>query len=196
MKRHLLPAFGALLVLLSACSSAPPIQKFPDMMFTKKTPYSIDCARIEVVSEYKAPAEKPHIEYDMPVSPENAMRNWVRDRLKAVGHGNIMRVVIHNASATETPLQTDTGITGMFKKEQSAQVDLALDISIQMLDEQQFVVAEVSGKASRTRTEVEGQKLNERDKMLYDLTYDLVSGIDSEVSDNIPVAFARWMGMK
>jgi len=154
-----------------------------------------DVARIEVISEYKAPAISPHIEYDMPVSPEKAVNNWVRDRLKAVGSRGIMRVVIKNASATETPLATDQSITGVFKKEQAAQVDLALDVSIQMLDEHQFIAAEVSGKSSRSRTEPEGQKLNERDRLLYDLTYDLVKGWSDEVTPNLSAAFSKWMGV-
>jgi len=182
--------------MLAACSNNPPPPlRLPDMTFAQGAPVKFDVARIEIQVDYKAPAAHPHIEYDMPVSPENAVRNWVRDRLKAVGSNGIMRVVIKNASATETPLSTDQGITGMFKKEQAAQVDEALEVSIQMLDERQFVIAEVTGKSSRSRTEPEGQKLNERDRLLYDLTYDLVKGFNDEVTPNLPVAFQKWMGM-
>jgi hypothetical protein len=181
---------------LAACSNAPPPPlRLPDMSFAQGAPVQFNVARIEIENDYKAPAARPHIEYDMPVSPENAVRNWVRDRLKATGRNGVMRVVIKNASATETPLATDEGLTGMFKKEQSARIDMALDVSIQMLDERQFVVAEVSGKASRSRTEPEGQKLNERDRLLYDLTYDLVKGFNDEVTPNLPDAFQKWMGM-
>lgn len=184
-------------VLLSACSAAPPpVQKLPDMSFAQSAPFQLDVARIEVVADYKAPAAAPHIEYDMPVSPENALRDWVRDRLRAVGRKGTLRVLIRNASAIETPLKTDQGFTGMFKKEQAAQVDLNLDVALQMLDEQQFVIAEVTGKASRSDTEPEGQKLNERDRRLYDLTYDLVKGFGQEVTPNIPTAFARWLGAR
>lgn len=184
--------FG-LAALLAACSSSPPPLKLPDMTFAQSAPIQFDVARIDVVAEYKAPAERPHIEYDMPVSPENALRNWVRDRLKPVGYSGVMRVVIHNASAVETPLATDQGLTGMFKKEQAAQVDLNLDVSLQILDERQFVIAEVSGKSSQSRTEPEGQKLNQRDRLLYDLTYQLLKTFNDEVAPQLPAAFMKWM---
>jgi len=196
-----MPRFRILLSLafaaiVAACSSPPPPLRLPDMTFTQSAPWRFDVARIEVVNQYSAPTEPPHIEYDMPVSPEHAVRNWVRDRLKAVGSSGVMRVVIRNASATETPLATDKGIKGMFTKEQAANVELNLDVAIQILDERQFVVAEVSGRASRSRTEPEGQKLNERDKLLYDLTYDLLRGFNEGVASDIPATFSRWMGMR
>jgi hypothetical protein len=150
-------------------------------------------ARVEVVSDYKAPTVRPNIEYDMPVSPEAAVRKWASDRLKPVGTTGILRVVIHKASATETPLQTDQSLGGMFKKEQAARVDENLDVTLQMLDDHQFTVADVSGRSFRSRTEPEEQKLNQRDQLLYDLTYDLVRGFDEEVEPNIRTGFAKWL---
>src|SRR5579859_208531 len=120
--------FGLGLALSACSSSPPPMPRLPEMTFLHKPPIRLNIARVEVVSEYTAPTVRPNIEYDMPVSPETALRKWVQDRLKPVGKSGILRVVIHNASATETPLATDMGISGMFKKEQSARVDETLDV--------------------------------------------------------------------
>jgi len=185
--------FGVCLAL-SACSSPPPpTQRLPDMTFLYKPPIRLNIARVEVVNEYTAPAARPNIEYDMPVSPEKAIRHWAQDRLKPVGKEGILRVVIHKAQATETPLATDLSVGGMFKKEQAARVDETVDVTLQMLDEHQFTVADVTGKSFRSRTEPEGQKLNERDQLLYDMTYDLVRGFDEEVDPNIRTSFANWI---
>jgi len=178
---------------LSACSNPPPVQRLPEMTFLYKPPIRLNVARVEVVSEYTAPTVRPNIEYDMPVSPEAAVRKWAQDRLKPVGKEGILRVVIHKASATETPLQTDQSLSGMFKKEQAARVDENIDVTLQMLDDHQFTVADVSGKAFRSRTEPEDQKLNQRDQLLYDMTYDLVRGLDDEVDPNIRTGFTKWL---
>ena len=178
---------------LSACSNPPPVQRLPEMTFLYKPPIRLNVARVEVVSEYTAPTVRPNIEYDMPVSPEAAVRKWAQDRLKPVGKEGILRVVIHKASATETPLQTDQSLSGMFKKEQAARVDENIDVTLQMLDDRQFTVADVSGKAFRSRTEPEDQKLNQRDQLLYDMTYDLVRGFDEEVEPNIRTGFNKWL---
>ena len=82
----------------------------------------------------------------------------------------------------------------MFKKEQAARVDMSVDVALQMLDERQFVAAEVTGKANRSRTEPEGQKLNERDKLLYDMVEDLMQGFNSEVDPGIRSTFGPWLG--
>jgi hypothetical protein len=186
-------SFG-LVAALAACTNAPPpMQKLPDMNFAQGAPIQFDVARIEVVNEYKAPAQLPHIEYDMPVSPEAALRNWVRDRLKASGRSGTLRVVIKRAEATETPLATDQGFTGMFKKEQGARLDVAVDVTLQMLDDRQFVVADVSGSASASRTEPEDQKLNQRDRLLYDQVYALVQDFNGKVTPRIPDGLNKWI---
>lgn len=182
---------------VTACSSVnPPMQRFPEMTFRNQPPIQLDVGRVEIVAEYQAPTQPPHIEYDMPVSPENAVRRWVQDRLKPIGRNGILRVVIRNASATETPLKTDQGFTGMFKKEQAARVEMSVDVALQMLDDRQFVAAEVTGNQSRSSTEPEGQKLNERDKLLYDMVEDLMQGLNSQLDGNIKSTFGPWLSMK
>jgi hypothetical protein len=183
--------------LLSACSNvAPPMQRLPEMSFRHLTPITLDVGTIEVVSEFKPPAQAPHIEYDMPVTPEDALKRWVQDRLQPIGRTGKMRVVIHDASATEVPLKTDQGFTGMFKKEQAARVKMTINVSLQMLDERQMVTAEVSGKAMRERTTTEGLKLNEHDRILYDMVEDLMKGFNSEIDDNIRSNFGPWLGQR
>lgn len=180
--------------LLCACSSNSHVQRFPELSFRSQPPFQIDVGRVEVVAEYQAPTQPPHIELDMPVSPEQALKRWAQDRLAPIGRANGLRVVIRDASATETPLKTDTGFTGMFKKEQAARIDMSVDVAIQMLDDHQFVVAEVTGKASRSRTEAEGTSLNDRDKMLYEMVQDLMVGFNTEISGNIRQTFGPWLG--
>lgn len=193
--RHLALMIG-FCSLLAACSSSPPMRRFPELTFRNLPPVQLDIGRIEVVSQYQPPAQAPHIEYDMPVSPENALKRWVQDRLQPIGRTGTLRVVIRDASATETPLQTDRGFTGMFKKEQAAQVDMSVDVALQMLDDKQFVTAEVTAKQSRSHTELEGLKLNERDKLLYDMVEDLMKGFNGEVDGNIRATFGPWLGTR
>ncbi len=191
--RHLALMIG-FCSLLAACSSSPPMRHFPELSFRNQPPVQLDIGRIEVVSQYQAPAQAPHIEYDMPVSPENGLKRWVQDRLQPIGRSGTLRVVIRDASATETPLKTDTGFTGVFKKEQAADVVMSVDVALQMLDDKQFVTAEVTAKQSRSRSELEGMKLNERDKLLYDMVQDLLNGFNAEVDGNIRSTFGPWLG--
>jgi len=192
--RKLAIAAGLGLALFGCANSNPPMQRFPQMTFSNLPAYRLDVGRIEVVSEAQSDGRPPHIEYDMPVSPENALKRWVQDRLRPVGRTGTLRVLIHDASATEVALQTDQGFTGMFKKEQAARVKMTVDVSLQMLDDKQFVIAQVDGRAERERTRPEGQKLNERDKVLYDMVEDLMMGYNSQIDPNIGQIFTPWLG--
>ena len=186
--------FGLAAVIAGCGGVNPPTSRLPELSFRGAPPFRLNIARIEVVNKYTAPAGAPHIEYDMPVSPEQAVKRWVEDRLQPVGRSGTLRVVINEASATETPLKTDQGLTGVFKKEQAARVDMSVNVVLQMLDERQFVIADVSGDAMRSSTEPEGQKLNERDRFLYDMVADLIKGMDAKFGPNVPVAFGQWLG--
>ena len=192
--RTLALAFGLGLVLSSCSSVNPPMQRFNDMSFRQNPPFQLDVGRVEVVSQYQPPTTPPHIEYDMPVAPENAIKRWVQDRLHPVGRTGTLRVLIRDATATETPLQTDQSVTGVFKKEQAARIDMSIDVAVQMLDDRQFVVAEVAGKAQRSQTTPEDIKLNERDKVLYTMVEDMVKGFDKDIDPDIRSTFARWLG--
>ncbi|HVI52572.1 MAG TPA: hypothetical protein VM661_15285 [Candidatus Sulfotelmatobacter sp.] len=182
------------LTVAACANSNPPMQRFPQMTFSNLPAYNLDVGRIEVVAEKQSDGAPPHIEYDMPVSPENALKRWVQDRLRPVGRTGTLRVLIHDASATEVALKTDQGFTGLFKKEQAARVNMVLDVSLQMLDDHQMPVAEVSAHAERERTRPEGQKLNERDKLLYDMVEELMAAYNSQVDPNIGQNFHNWLG--
>ena len=187
----------ALAAAVAGCSAVnPPMQRLPEITFTNLPPFQLDVARIEVVSQYEPPAQAPHIEYDMPESPEKALRRWTQDRLKAVGRSGILRVAIRNAAATETPLKTEQGFSSMFEKQQAARLDMSIDVALQMLDERQFVVSEVTGRAEISHTETEGMKLNDRDKLLYDMVHDMLTGFDGEMDSKILSTFGRWLGAR
>jgi hypothetical protein len=185
---------AGLALAVSACGGVNPPQRLPQLTFSNETPFRLNVGRVEVVSNYQAPARPPHIEYDMPTSPETAIKRWVQDRLQPTGREGTLRVLIRDAAATETPLNMDTGVSAMFKKQQSARVDMSIDVALQMLDDRQFVIAEVTGKAARSRTEPEEQTLSERDKLLFDMVSDLMHSFDHDIQPDIQSTFGKWLG--
>ena len=196
MLRALALCFG-LLVSLSACSAVnPPTPRLPEMTFANLQPLQLDVARVEVVSKYQPPTQAPHIEYDMPVAPENAIKRWVQDRLKPIGRTGVLRVTILDAQATENPLKMDTGVKSVFEKQQAARVDVAVEVRLEILDERQFPIAEAAAKAARSRTLPEGLKLNERDTILYELVEGTMLEFNTNIDPYIRTSFARWLGVQ
>lgn len=193
--RHLRLAAACLAVLtLGACQSAkPPMQKLPEISFANMRPFQLDVGRLEIVSEFVAPGRSPHIEHLMPVSPEGALQRWAQDRLKPIGRSGSARMVIKDAKVVEVPLATDKGFTGAFKKEQEIRYDANVDAVLQILDERGMVQGETAARASRSRTVAEGITLNERDRVLYDISESLAKEIDRQMSLSIQSYLGRWV---
>lgn len=179
-----------LLLALAACTTNPPTRHLPEMTFSNLQPIQLDVGRIEIVSEYQPPGRAPHIEAEMPVAPDNAVRRWVQDRLRPVGREGTVRVVIRDAQATETPLATSNSL---FTREQAARIDMSVDVAIQVLDERQFVVAEATGRAARSRTTSEGIKLNARDQILYDMVEGMMKRFNDEIDPGIRSSLSSYI---
>lgn len=193
--RHLRLAAACIAVItLGACQSAkPPMQKLPEISFANLRPFQLDVGRLEIVSEFVAPGRSPHIEHLMPVSPEGALQRWAQDRLKPIGRAGSARMVIKDAKVVEVPLAVDKGFTGAFKKEQEIRYDANVDVVLQVLDERGMVQGETVARASRSRTVAEGITLNERDRVLYDISESLAKEIDRQMSQSIQSYLGRWL---
>jgi len=185
-------AMAALLVV-GACENKPPVQKLPEISFADKAPIKLDVAQLEIDSEYRSPARLPNYEHLMPVSPEAATIRWAKDRLKPLGRTGFARVVIKDARVIQTQLKTDTGLTGMFKEEQGERYEGTLDVAIQILDQRHLPVADIVTRATRSRTVPKDVTVNERDRILYEITESLIKDVDAQADGLIRSYFARWI---
>jgi len=183
----------AALITLAACETKPPVARLAEISFAGKRPIQLDVGQLEIVPEYQSPAKRPHVEHLMPVSPEAATVRWAQERLRPVGRTGSARVVIKDARVVEVSLKTDKSFTGMFKEEQAERYDAVLDVAIQILDERHMPVADVLARATRSRTVPEGVSLNERDRVLHDVTESLVRDIDSQMDGLIRSYLGRWV---
>lgn len=178
---------------LAACENKPPVQKLPEISFADKAPFRLDVGQLEIVPEYVSPAKRPNIEHLMPVSPEAATVRWAQDRLRPIGRSGYARVIIRDAKVIEVPLQVDKGFSGMFKDQQAARFDGSLDVAVQILDERHLPVADVVARATRTKTVAEGASLNERDRVLYEISESMIRDIDSQMDGLIRTYLNRWV---
>lgn len=195
--RHLslMVAIVAALAATACSNTKPPIQKLPEISFANRGTFSLNVAELEIVSDYVSPRRPPNIEHTMPVSPGSAMERWALDRLRPVGRPNsgYARLVIKDASVTETRLATDTGLSGAFKTEQELRYDASLQVTIEIQDARHMTLGSVDASAARSRTVPEGLTVNERERIFYDLSESLAQEIDQKMSTLIPGYFGRWL---
>jgi hypothetical protein len=193
--RHtrLAAAFVMALAAAGCSSTKPPVQKLPEISFADKKPIALDVGRLEIVSEYTSPLHSPNVEHLMPVSPEAAAQRWAQDRLKPMGRTGTARVVIKDAHVFEKGLKTDKGFTGLFKTEQEYRYDAALAVAVEILDERGFPTADTMATATRSRTAPEGITINERDRILYDISETMIRDIDSQMDTLMRSYLGRWI---
>ncbi|MGE5545600.1 MAG: hypothetical protein ACM33T_01785 [Solirubrobacterales bacterium] len=191
---RLVMALAAVLAV-TACQSKPPVQRLPEISFANKRPISLNVAELRIDPQYQSPGRKPNIEHLMPVSPEAATVRWAQDRLKPMGGvgSGTARVVISDAKVVEVPLKTDKGITGLFKEEQAERYEGSLEVAVQILDQRQFPIADVVARATRARSVPEGISLNERDRVMHELTEALITDIDAQMDGLIRSYLGRWV---
>ena len=190
MQFRFLAVFASILVLTTtACETAAPPPRLPQMSFAHLPPIKLDVMRVETNSEFQPSFQAPNVEHLFPTSPEMAARRWVQDRVQPTGRGRLARFIIHEASAVETKLKTDKGFGGNFKNEQSERYDLSLSASLQVLDERHMPVATASARVTRSRTVAEDTSLAQREQIWFEITETMMKDFDREIE----IAIRQYM---
>jgi len=195
LSRAVRSGFGLIAILaIVSCSSAPPVQRLPELTFTDRKPIFVDVGQMEIVPQYHAPGKAPNYEHLMPVTPEAAIIRWAKDRLRPVGKVGFARVTIKDASVIKTSLKVDTSIKGMLKDEQSERYDGTLEVMVEILDARHMPVGtDVTARATRTRTLAQDATVNEREKALYEVTETMARDIDTQLDGLIHSYMGKWV---
>jgi len=182
---------AALSLGLVACETPVQMQKFPDLTFAHLKPLKLNVAKIEVVSQYRAPLKAPNVEHLFPISPVTALKQWAKDRFRAVGRSGTARLVILNAAAIEAQLQKKTGFTATFTKQQSQRYDLTVEARLEVANGSSRGIT--TAHASRFSTIREDASINNRERLWFDLTEALVGDFDKAMEENIHKHLGKWL---
>jgi len=185
-----------LIVVLGAaagCETTVTRPVFEDLSFAHQPPLAFNLASVEVVQAYRPPFRAPNVEHDFPTPPAIAVQRWVEDRVKAEGASGAFRVTIRTASAVTTRLATNTDLEGLITTEQSERLDVKLDVLFVILEDGLPSGTFASVTVTRSRTLDEAINLNERDKIYFDITNELMNDFNATAEQNIRKYFARYL---
>ena len=187
------PIAAALVVVVGACTLPNPEVRFPEITFGHVESIQLDVAGVEFVDRYAPPNAPPNVEHLFPVTPSAVARRWAADRLMAVGVTRLARVVLVNATVTETALQPSQGIKGLITTEQGERYDATIEVRIEIVDDRGAVEGQVRVVAERSRTVPENITLNQREQVWFELTEDVMRDLDSELQRTILRYLARYV---
>lgn len=178
---------------VAACATTPPPAKFPDLTYSHLPSINLVGSAVQVDSRYRSPMAPPNVEHLIPTSPSKALNQWARDRLRAVGGDGVVRLVILDASVTETALPRDASFKGHFTKEQSERYDAAIEAAVEIVDRNGVARANASARVKRSTTVREDASLNERDKVKFALVEALMLDFNAEIEKNIRQYMVNWL---
>lgn len=180
--------------LLTACAqtAVQPVQ--PTLNFSQSAPFVFNARAVEVIDEYRPPLTPNHIERTMPMSPAEGINIWASQRLRANGVGDVVvRVIIENASVTETELPKKGGATGLVGVQRDKMYDGALKIRIEVGSLTTPQWGNVSAETRFSRSVLTDATLNERDQAKLEVTETLVRQMDLSLESSIPANLRRFL---
>lgn len=182
--KKLLGIFFATL-LLAGCSSDSPVE-FPPLTFIRYQPIYMDVASIEFIEEYKSSFAAPHVEHLMPYSPAEAMRIWVKDRLRAVGGDKTLQVIIKDGSVVSVPIKKDSKMQEAIALNRDKRYDAKLSVELRVYgSESALSESNVVVSATRSITISEKASANRRDFLYRQMISELMETTNAELEKNI-----------
>jgi len=187
---RLAAALLAATVVTACASEDPPARAFPDLRWTHAQPMVIAAQGAgggpEVVQAFTPPLTDPHVEHLMPLPPHKAIATWARDRLHTTGVGDkTLRVVIHDASVTETALDTKGGVKGFLTDEPEARYEARVDVEVQLVNPDGSIDRRNRVTGWRTKSISEKASLADREAAWFAMTEALMSDLNSQLDAGV-----------
>lgn len=192
MIRRISRLIALLPLALAACAPPAPAHYAPPS-FAQLQPFNLDVATVNVVAEYKASVEPPHVEGLFTVTPGEAMRQWIKDRIHGVGSDNTLTIIIKDASVTETNLPPHQG-PGTFTYENGKRYDARLEVEMRIYGGDS-AISEASTNAVATRSDTLPANASLADKRaLFDrMTSELMNVMNAQLEKNIYTYFNGYL---
>lgn len=183
--------------LASGCSDSTqdkaPLVK-PDISFKQYQPIYLDVGNVDFVEEYKSPRQEPYVEHLLPITPAEATKQWVKDRIRAVGLNHTLQVIIKDASVKAVPLaQQGSSLTAVFSDNPTRRYDARLEVEMRIYNDGPMSDASVTVVATQSNTINNKATLDERKAIFARMTVQLMDSANAELEKQIFRYFTRYI---
>ena len=161
-----------------------------DLNFTHYQPIALDVSNMIIVDEYKSPMHEPNVEHLIPISPSDAMRIWLKDRIRTVGTDKTLQVIIKDASVIATPLPAADG-----SETRNRRYDARLEVEMRIYSNSGSALSEASLLVVATQSNTIGEEASvvERKAIYRQMMFDLMDSANAELEKQIFKYFTRYI---
>lgn len=184
----------ALVMAAGVACTVPEENDFPAVSFRHLPTIDMAVADTTVASTFQTFFNLPRVENEMPVLPENVLRNWARDRLVSTGEGQAaLTFTVTDARVVVSDLKTDQTLKAWFTNEQAVRYTVSLSAVVSVDDPDLLSSGRAEAATQRSVIVPEDATLNERRQILFDLIVEAAGALDTALEENIGEHLAMWI---
>jgi hypothetical protein len=171
---------GAALAL-AACATAPAYSPTAPT-FDPPPSYTLAAGVIAVVIGPNVEDPKPGVAIRLATTPKAVVADWARSRLVAdLGSTGRAELLVEEASATETALETRGGVTGVFTRDPKLDFKVAFAVTLNLFDGAGRPAGSARATSSASATFAEGQDEDQRRRIWERLLKQAAERMDAEM---------------
>lgn len=166
------------------------------LSFTQYQPIYMAVSSIEIIEEYKSPMHPPYVEHLIPYSPAEAIRIWVRDRLRTTGSSRTMQVIIHDGSVRATTLGNPSTVSkyvSWLPTRSDKRYDAKLEVEMRIYDRGVISEASIFVTSTRSITLPDGAGAATRSNAFHKMIGDMMEGFNAEMEKNMFMYMANYI---
>ena len=184
MRTHLIILFSAF-AFLAGCATEVEVPSYADITFKATPPIPLKVARVSSEITYSEPLTAPHVGHEFPVKLAPTAARWAQDRIETIAPTGSAVLTVLEASAVETQLEKSTGVKGLVTDDQAQLYTVKLVVKLAAEDPASLANAEATVSVSRSRSVAEGATFNERERVWYLLTEEVMSDYNKEMEKDV-----------
>lgn len=164
------------------------------LSFTAKGPINVNVGEVKVITNYKSPFARPNVEHEFPTPPEAAIKQWVKDRVYAVGTQGVLEVTIDDASVKEVKLPKTKGLKGLVTNDQDARYDATIKVTVRLYDGVNAMsAAQADVIINRSKSITEKATIEDRERLYDGMTRDMMDTFDTQMNQRFKAYFANYL---
>lgn len=192
LRLRLAACMTALLALVVTSCSNPPPAIPRDMNFKRYQPMMMDVGRIEFFEDYQSPRREPYVEHLLPITPTEAMKKWVEDRLRVAGTNKALHVIVKDASVVSTPVYEESAADALTLGK-TRRYDAKLSVEMRIYGEGAMSEASIQTTATRSITIPESASLHEREQRFRRMIFELMETMNAALEQYTHQYFGSYM---
>ena len=181
-----------LIVFFGACATQENYL-IKNINFDNYQSLNIDSSTLILDQQYNINITHPFIDHLVKQNLISLLSNWAEARLQPieVNNSGALKVIINTASIKAFPINKNTKIEDLFVSNAAVNIEMDLDITIELLDENDNQISYVDVKVFKSKELADNISLLEKDYIIQEMLKALMNDFDSLVINKIKEIFHR-----